>query len=119
MKNFKIFVVALSLALIGCVQPSYKRTLLITLKVKSSEKITSVGIRGNDKPFSWDYDYPMQYDAATGCYTAKAVMTTGYAFTDIKFTVNGAFELQGKDNRRLLFRDKDTLVYTAEYNVMK
>lgn len=52
-------------------------------------------------------------------YEAIFSLTTGYKFTEAKFTVNGQFELTEKDNRRILFTDKDTIVYNAKFNVEK
>ncbi len=50
----------------------------------------------------------------------KVVITyvTGYKFTEVKFVVNDEFELQDQSNRRIVFSDKDTTIYTAVFNKM-
>jgi hypothetical protein len=49
-------------------------------------------------------------------YTVTIAGQTPYDFTEIKFTVNGQFELENKDNRRLVFTG-DTTYYRAKFNV--
>lgn len=41
---------------------------------------------------------------------------TGYLFTEVKFTVNGDFELKEKDNRKVVFQSKDTTYYNATFD---
>lgn len=120
MKNYSIVLMGLLLlSLVGCVQKSYKKTVVVTLAVPSAKDIKTVGIRGQGRPLSWDYDLEMQTLVKDSLYTATVTAVTGYKFAEIKFTVNGEFELQNQPNRKVFFSDKDTTYYTAVFNVAK
>ena len=41
---------------------------------------------------------------------------TGYKFTEVKFVVNDTFEFKDKENRRVIFSEKDTTFYKAKFN---
>ena len=100
----------------SCVQKSYTRTLVITLKVTDKKDIKTVGIRGEGKPLSWDKDFEMIPVVKDSLYTATITTITGYKFTDIKFTVNGDLELKSKPNRKLIFSNKDTTFYNVTFD---
>jgi len=120
MKKYSITLVGLLLlSLAGCVQKSYKKTVIVTLAVPGIKDIKSAGVRGEGKPLSWDYDFEMKPIVKDSLYTATVTAVTGYKFAEIKFTVNGEFELKGQANRRVLFSDKDTTYYTAVFNANK
>lgn len=117
MKNlFFPFAALLLFSINGCVQKSYKKTVVFTLTVQNMKNIKTVGIRGNGKPLSWDTDFEMTPVVRDSLYTATATTITGYKFAEIKFTVNGEFELKGKPNRRLNFSDNGTTYYNAIFN---
>ncbi len=103
----------------GCVQKAYTKTAVVTLTVANIKDIKSVGIRGNGKPLSWDYDVEMKPIVKDSLYTATITTVTGYKFAEIKFTVNGEFELKEQPNRRVVFSDKDTTYYNAVFNTNK
>lgn len=102
----------------SCVQKSYKRTVVFTLDVSQVKNVKKVGIRGNDKPLSWDSDFEMKEIIKDSLYKATITGETGYLFTEIKFTVNDEFEFQNQDNRRVYFDEKkDTTFYKAVFNI--
>ena len=103
----------------GCVQKSYTKTAVVTLSVANIKDIRSVGIRGNGKPLSWDSDFEMKTVIKDSLYTATVTTNTGYKFAEIKFTMNGEFELKEQPNRRVVFSDKDTTYYNAVFNTNK
>lgn len=103
----------------GCVQKTYKKTAVITLTVPGMKDIKTVGIRGNGKPLSWDYDMELQPVIKDSVYTVTVTTVTGYRFAEVKFTVNGEFELKEQPNRRLELSDKDTTYYNAVFNLNK
>jgi hypothetical protein len=117
----KIILAALlaSICMCSCVQKAYKKTVVITLNTAGNTNIKTVGIRGEGKPLSWREDIPMQEVIKDSIYTATVSAVTGYKFTEIKFTINGEFELQEKDNRRVSFADGDTTFYNAIFNTNK
>ena len=51
-------------------------------------------------------------------YRAVVTIHTGYKVTEVKFTLNGDFELKEKDNRRIEFGPTDTTVYRARFDVV-
>lgn len=120
MKYFlSLFAIPIFYILNGCVQKTYKKTVVFTLTVQNVKDIKSVGIRGNGKPLSWDNDFEMKPVIQDSIYTATATTVTGYKFAEIKFTVNGEFELKEQPNRRLVFSEGDTTFYNAVFNINK
>jgi putative oxidoreductase len=116
-KNSLIVLVLAIVALTQCVQKSKTETVVVKLNVAGMKDIQSVGIRGNEKPLGWDYDMELKPIVKDSLYTATFSLLTGYKFTEVKFTVNGQFELNDKSNRRISFSGKDTTVYEAKFDV--
>jgi hypothetical protein len=117
MKYFlSLFAIPIFYLLNGCVQKTYRKTVVFTLTVQNIKNIKTVGIRGNGKPLSWDKDFEMKPLINDSVYSATATTITGYKFAEIKFTVNGGYELKEKPNRRLNFSDKDTTYYNAVFD---
>lgn len=106
----------LSLLFTSCVQKSYKRTVVFSLDVSEIKEVKKVGIRGNDKPLSWDYDTEMKFSPKDSLYKVTASFETGYKFTEVKFVINDNFEFQNEDNRRVIFSEKDTTFFKAKFN---
>lgn len=112
-----LFIVLIAILTASCVQKSYKRTVVFSLDVAAIKNVKKVGIRGNDKPLSWDADLEMKEIKKDSLYRIVVSGETGYKFTEVKFVVNDTFELQHKDNRRIYFdAQKDTTYYHAKYN---
>ncbi len=113
----KLAVTALFIVLTACVQKTHKRIVVATLDVSKINDISSVGIRGNGKPLSWETDYPMQEVVKDSLYKAIITTDTGYLFAEGKFTVNGNYELQGRPNRRFVFdTQKDTTYISVVFD---
>jgi hypothetical protein len=123
MKQIKHYTLALIsfclFSVTSCVQKAYKKTVVVTLTIHNSKNIKTVGIRGNGNPLSWDKDYEMTPLVKDSLYTTTITAVTGYKFAEIKFTVNGEFELQDKPNRRVEFAKGDTTFYNAVFNALK
>ncbi len=120
MKKFKLILISLlACSASSCVQKSYKKTVIINLTVHHFKDIKTVGIRGNGNPLSWDKDFPLKPLIKDSLYTLTTTVLTGYKFAEIKFTVNGEFELKERPNRRLIFSDKDTTYYNVVFNLVK
>ena len=105
-----------SLLLTSCVQKSYKKTVVFTIDASEIKNIKKVGIRGNDKPLSWDYDTEMIEIKKDSLFQITITGETGYKFTEVKFVVNDTFEFKDKENRRVIFSEKDTTFYKAKFN---
>ncbi len=117
MTKYPILIMSLLLLCVAsCVQKSYTKTVVVTLAVPDIKDIKSVGIRGQGKPLSWETDYEMKPVVKDSLYTATITAVTAYKFAEIKFTVNGDFELKEQPNRRVVFSDKDTTYYNAVFN---
>lgn len=112
-------VLFLALLLSSCVQKSYEQTVVVLLDVSALKDVKFVGVRGNDKPFSWDNDAEMQMIKKDSLYKTTVTIKTGYLFTEIKFTVNGDFELKEKENRRIYFDKSITTTYKATFYKLK
>lgn len=111
------FALAASLLLTGCVQKSYKHVVVLTLDVSKEEGVNTAGVRGNGNPLNWDADYPMREVVKDSLYRAVITTKTGYLFAEIKCTVNGNFELQDEENRRIAFDTKhDTTFVNLVFN---
>ncbi|MDI6048561.1 hypothetical protein QLS31_01815 [Flavobacterium sp. XS2P24] len=112
-----IIVLLLTLLVTSCMQKSYKKTIVFTLDTSELKNSKKVGIRGNDKPLSWDYNTKMKEIKKDSLYEIAVTFKTGYKFTEVKFVVNDTIEFKDKDNRRILFSEKDTTFYNAKYNM--
>jgi hypothetical protein len=118
MRNFKLLYATLFvLSFANCVQKSSKKTVIVRLNVAGNTDIKSVGMRGAEKPLSWDNDLELKPIIKDTLYEGSFSVVTGYKFTEGKFTVNGNFELKNKDNRRIVFTEKDTTIYQAKFNL--
>lgn len=113
-----VAIIALLLALLvtSCVQKSYKKTIVYTLDASELKNIKKVGIRGKDKPLSWDYDTEMKEIKKDSLYEIEVTFETGYTFTEVKFIVNDSLEFKDQDNRRVDFSKTDTTFYNAKFN---
>lgn len=117
MKNIiTIIAIVFFLMTTSCVQKTYKKTVVFTVDASEIKNIKKVGIRGNDKPLSWDYDTKMKEIKKDSLYQVTITGETGYKFTEVKFVVNDTFELQNEDNRRVIFSKKDTTFFKAKFN---
>lgn len=107
--------------LTGCVQPAYDRTVVYELDVSHVPGLQHVGVRGGDRPLSWEQDTPLTAVVRDSLYRATVTYHTGYLATEVKFTVNGTFELADGANRTVrLARTTvggDTTIYRAVFDV--
>jgi hypothetical protein len=107
----------LTLLVTSCVQKTLKKTVVFRLNTSEIKEVKKVGIRGNDKPLSWDYNTKMNEIKKDSLYEITVTFETGYKFTEVKFVVNDDFEFKNEDNRRVVFSEKDTTFYNAKYNM--
>lgn len=118
MKNKFIIAVVITFSAIACVQQAFLKTVVVTLTVKNKKRIEKVGIRGNGNPLSWNQDFLMKEVIKDSVYTATLTTMSAYRFAEIKFTLNGEWELKDKPNRVVYFSDKsDTTIINAIYDV--
>jgi hypothetical protein len=107
---------SLAALLTACVQKTYTKTVVYTLHLTGPKAAETVGIRGNDQPLNWDSDTKMSLNPSDGTYRAVVTYRTGYKVTEVKFVVNGTFELAELPNRRVLLAEGDTTYYEGTFN---
>lgn len=118
MRNFILIAYTLLLLFAtSCVQETHKRTVVYNLDVSGIKNIKKVGIRGWDAPLSWDTDYPLKEIVKDSLYQVTITGETGRLCCEVKFAINDKLELDGKDNRKIYFKDKDKLIYNAKFNI--
>lgn len=117
-KTIIILVGLVSLFTTSCVQKSYKRKVIFTVDVSKMKNIKSVGIRG-EKPLDWKNDTEMTAMKKDHIYTLTKTFETGYKFVEVKFTVNGEYELKDQPNRKIVFKDDGATNYKAVFDVVK
>lgn len=100
----------------SCVQKAYKKTVRYRLVTPTGKSIKVVSIRGSDKPLSWNADLALRPIIADSVYEVDVTYVTGYNFTEVKFLVDGEFELKDQSNRPVQFGASDTTLYTATFN---
>jgi putative oxidoreductase len=120
MKSIIFVAITCSLFLTGCVQKTKTQKVVYTLDVSGIKNIQSVGVRGADQPLSWETDLLMKPIIKDSLYRAEVTYITGYKITEVKFTVNGNFELQNQENRKIRFDEKQSVTKVkAVFNQMK
>ena len=119
MKTIKLLLVSfVMLSAISCVQKSYVRTVNFVVNVSRMQNVKTVGIRG-EKPLNWDYDTQMVMVKKDSVYKATVTFETGYKFVEVKFTVNGDYELKDKPNRKVFFSNTGETNYNAIFEETK
>ena len=116
MKHLMTILFTAAVCITSCVQKTYKKTVVLKLNTAGIADIKTVGVRGSNKPLSWKKDVEMTAVKKDSLYTATFTGVTGYKFTEVKFVINGEFELKEEDNRRIVFADGDTTFYKATFN---
>lgn len=117
MKITKILTISLmALLLTNCVQKYYERKVTFLLHTEQLKDIEKVGLRGNNRPLTWKKDLEMTTIKKDSLYSVTVTFLTGYKFAEVKFVVNDEFELQEKDNRRVVFNENGETIYEATFN---
>jgi hypothetical protein len=106
--------------LFSCVQKTHSYPVRFVLDVSHIPNVDEVAIRGSNRPLTWENDFPMQPLVKDSLYVADITFVTGYLGAEVKFVVNGQFELPGQENRRFMFDTlSDTTVYKAVFDKIK
>ncbi|MEL6390588.1 MAG: hypothetical protein AAFQ02_10520 [Bacteroidota bacterium] len=119
MKPSLIILLAVILMSSACVQKRVARTITFEVDTTGITNITSLSVRGDDDPLSWDQNTPLSDQDGDGIYTGQVTFTTPYKYTTIKFVKNeNQFELAGQDNRIIPLADASARTYRCRYDVM-
>lgn len=78
-------------------------------------KVENVGIRGSERPLSWDENFTLSDTDNDGIYEATINFKTAKKNIKFKFTNDGKEELQGADNRVVWFKNEPVLI-NATFN---
>ena len=119
MKKYILLSLATLLFLTSCVQKTKKHSITLFLDVSGNKNIQSVGIRGENKPFSWNEDVAMEVVKKDSLYKKTYTFETGRICTELKFTINGEFEFQDQKNRKVYFNQNGKTIYKAKFNKIK
>jgi hypothetical protein len=105
--------------LFSCVQKTHSYPVMFVLDVSHIPNVSEVSVRGSNLPLNWENDYPMKVLIQDSLYVADITFVTGYLGAEVKFVVNGQFELSGQENRRFMFdTTSDTTIYRAIFDKM-
>lgn len=119
MKRILIFFIG-SLTILStnsCVQETFKRKVVFTVDARNLENIESISIRGNFQPLNWNENFQLVDDDGDSIYSARIVFLSPYEYLEFKFVKNeDVFELNGKDNRKLEFKDREEMEYKAVFD---
>lgn len=117
MKIFKTLIISLiAIYLTSCVQKTYERKVTFLLHTEQLKNIEKVGLRGNNRPLTWQKDLEMTAVKEDSLYSVTVTFLTGYKFAEVKFVVNDEFELEDKDNRKIVFNENGETIYEATFN---
>lgn len=114
--NIVLLITSISLFTSSCVQKSIDQQVQLIVDVSGLPNIKTVAVRGENKPLSWREDLVMTPIKKDSLYSVTISGKTGYLFTEIKFVVNGEFELINQPNRRIIFNKSQKTVYKAKFN---
>lgn len=115
----KKFIIVSAFAILGvtsCVQKTTTQKVTLFLDVSGQKDIKSVGVRGQGNPLEWDKDLVMTAIQKDSLYKITFISKTGRLCNEVKFTINGNFELQEKDNRKVYFDKSGITIYKAKFN---
>tara|TARA_R110002072_G_scaffold254433_13_gene413348 strand:+ start:2020 stop:2406 length:387 start_codon:yes stop_codon:yes gene_type:complete len=118
MKTYLKISIVLVIILCSCVQKEHKKTVTFFVNMNGIENVKSVGIRGDFLPNKWKKTVPMTDENNDGIYEITFSEETATYGIEFKFVKNNIeFELQGEDNRELVFEyNPETIKYIAIFN---
>jgi hypothetical protein len=108
---------------VACVQPAHERVVVYEVDVSRAPALRAagmhvVGIRGGDQPLSWERDAALVAVRPDSLYRTVVTYRTGALVTEVKFTVDGAYEFANGDNRTIRFAPLgDTTIVRATFDV--
>ena len=93
--------------------------MTVFLDVTERKEIKSVGICGNDKPFSWENEIKNESCKIDLLHKKTFERNTKRICTESKFTVKNKCDLTHNENQKKYFSDQKTAVNTAKFDVVK
>jgi hypothetical protein len=65
---------------------------------------------------NWNCDSEITIFTKDSLFTITKTFETGYKFVEVKFRLNGEYELQNQENRKVYFSEKDTTFLEFNFN---
>ncbi len=117
-KTIKTISLVFIIAFASCVQEEHKKSVTISVDMNGVENFESIGIRGDFLPNRWRETVPMTDDNNDGIFDITFTEQTAAYGIEFKFVKNNTeFELQGQDNRELVFEYKPEIIeYIGTFN---
>lgn len=118
----RLLCLAACVALAACVQPAHERVVVYLLDAARVPPLADgaphrAGVRGEDAPLSWERDSTMTPVLRDSLFRTVVTYRTGALVTEMKFTLDGIVELEGRGNRRIRFAPLgDTTVVRAVFD---
>lgn len=119
MKNYiKTIAILFAFTMISCVQEEHDKTITLFVDMNGIDNVQSVGIRGDFLPNQWKETVLMTDKNNDGIYEYSISRKTAAYGIEFKFVKNEKeFELQGKDNREIVFEYKPEMIeYKTKFN---
>ena len=117
MKKMMTLLVITFFGLTSCVQKIEEQKVTLQLDVSGQKNIEKVGVRGQGNPLDWEKDLPMIEIIKDTLYEVTFISKTGRLCNELKFNINGKFELENQDNRKIYFDKSKKTFYKAKFNV--
>lgn len=102
--------------IISCVQKTANQTITFELNVKGIPNIKTVEIRIDNEAIGWEKEMEMKPIIKDSLYSLTLTGKTGYLFTEVKFKINGEYELKELPNRKVIFDKSGTTLFKSTFN---
>ena len=93
--------------------------MTVFLNVTERKGIKSVGIYGNDKPFSWENEIKNESCKIDLLHKKTFERNTKRICTESKYTVKNKCDLTHNENQKKYFSDPKTKVYKVTFDIVK
>lgn len=119
MKAIIYLLILLTILIVSsCVQETKPKTIHFKLDMKGVEAISKVGVRGGEKPLSWEETLLLTDDNNDSIYEGTIKLNSASFGIEFKFVnQNDQFELHEQKNRGIKFEYRpETIMYEAVFN---
>lgn len=115
------FALIILLIVLSCVQEEHQKTIIFSVDMRRVKTPRNVGIRGDFTNQKWRETVAMTDEDGDSIYSVTLSQKTAIYGIEFKFVnQNDQFELQGQDNRKILFEYKPEVIeYIATFNESK
>jgi len=117
-KYIAILALVISFLFTSCVQKEHMKKVTFSVDMNGIENVENVGIKGDFTDRPWRQVIPLTDENNDGIYTISFTRETAAYGIEFKFVKNqGELELEGENNRELVFEYKpETIEYAAKFD---